>query len=309
MLLTDFCNHSLPAREPEERSIHERTDLPYRPRSCAPNAAKSEGRRRDPGAHPPFTVPKHDACEGASSGIAFDDAFPASAGEASVRVLGSETSSAGALHLVTALSAANEVARAQPLTPLSPATSRDDPEVIEVRRARTDSPALTSMRTKYPGSRRLPPTRRGPNTTLARRESNPCRETARLSRRGPHVRHMFTPLAKKRVIEGSGGARPSRGRQTLRLPACMAVCRLSTSAIGTNDEHEHTVGRTLQASQRGEPRNVAGIAGDHAGKSMINRVAPGQGHQRCRSSRCRFSRDRSLREDSPQPRWLEHLAS
>jgi hypothetical protein len=37
----------------------------------------------------------------------------------------------------------------------------------------------------------------------------------------------------------------------------MAVCRLSTSAIGTNDEHERTVGRTLQAAQRGEPRSVA----------------------------------------------------
>lgn len=112
---------------------------------------------------------------------------------------GSETSSAGALHLVTALSAANETARAQPLTPLSLTTSRDDPEAIEVRRARTDSLDLTSMRTKYPGPRRLPPTRRGPNATLARRESNPCRETARLSRRGPHVRHMFTPRAKDRV--------------------------------------------------------------------------------------------------------------
>lgn len=40
-------------------------------------------------------------------------------------------------------------------------------EVIEARRARTDSLALASTRTKYPGPRRLPPTRRQTHRQLA----------------------------------------------------------------------------------------------------------------------------------------------
>lgn len=136
---------------------------------------ESERRRRDPGAHPPFTVPKHDACEGASSGTAFDDALPASAGRAPVRVFGSETSSAGALHLVTALSTANETARAQPLTPHvarheprrpgghRAATSQNrlpHPHVNESEVPRLETPSTDKERTEHdacaPGIEPLP---------------------------------------------------------------------------------------------------------------------------------------------------------
>lgn len=154
--------------------------------------------------------------------------------------------------------------------------------------------------------------RQGGERTCRLRDSGSttCRETARLSRRGPHVRRWFTPRAKDRVTKDREELDPAEAGKLFvcRHEGPYVACRLlqSERSTSTSTRSVEPCGPRAVGVNR---RNEAVDAGDHAGKSMTNRVAPGQGHQRCRSSRCRFSRDRSPREDSPQPGWLEHLVS
>lgn len=135
---------------------------------------------------------------------------------------------------------------------------------------------------------------------FATRNRSPAAEPLGLATEDPAT-DVCSPPARRIACERSGGARPGRGKQALRLHAWRAARCLSTSAIGTNDEHDRRSAEPCERNAEVNPDETVCHAGDHAGKSMTNRVAPGQGHQRRLRGRCRFPQDRSCGKIRPNP--------
>jgi len=126
MLLTDFCNHPLTAREPEDRPILERTAFAEPTASTEPE--RDERTERNVPEAPTHLAARQPRVEGRLTTrfqLRLARHRPRHRMDARMRA-------ARTLPLVTAFSATNEVAQAQFLTPLSP---NDGPDTRRQREA------------------------------------------------------------------------------------------------------------------------------------------------------------------------------
>lgn len=111
----------------------------------------------------------------------------------------------------------------------------------------------------------------------------------------------FSLPARRIANEISGGARPDRGKQALRLRAWQAIRRLSTSAIETNYEHDT---RSAEPRTRHEEANLDELRFMRVTvpvKARSTELLRVRDTKRRRSGRCRFLRDRSRRKIRPNP--------
>lgn len=296
MLLTDFCNHPLQNENPKIVRFSSARLSPGRLRARDPNALKrTEHRVHGALTHLAARQPRVEGRLTTRFQLRLARHRPRHRVDARMRA-------ARTLPLVTAFSATNEVAQAQSLTPLSPdagpdtrrhreADERPEPIPSPSRQCERSTPAQDAFHRRG-GARK--------HTACAMGRSAPDNGPIGLATDDPTSDAFLLP-ARRIANEISGGARPDRGKQALRLRAWQAIRRLSTSAIETNYEHDT---RSAEPRTQHEEANLDELrfdAGERAGKSTINRVAPGQGHQRRRSGRCRFLQDRSRRKIRPNP--------